>query len=504
MLKARDTIYIGIFFALVLVLWVVLTLLAGPKSIQLAAGEHAEYDLTEYSFEDTVYVASPVWESWPERLYSPEDLKNAEDSVPQDSLDYTNVQYVTHRLKFELPTGQTYGIALGSPDYSMRVYINGVEAGNIGVPGTTAEETIPKEQRAVYYFVPQSNTVEIVVQVANFVHRIGGNPPALTIGTMQNIMQSDTIAMLKIGLIFGCLLTAGLYQLAIFLLNRRQVSTLLFALPCLLQAFVSENIFSLFFPNLDWQIAIRLEYIFFTLAVAMLVLLIERLFPSALHKWVSRGYIVLCVVYMILVLASGTTFFIGLLPAFQVVCIAMAFYVFIRLAMQLKRALKNLLAFAGIVIVALFSINEMLVRNGVYIFGNMPGKSFGVSEGMVFFVLCYAVLLSIDQVEVNKRLEVERQMVSEAEARYESLLKKQGVRQMPQDVLSGLGLTKRESEVALLLIDGKSRDEIAGLLNISMGTVNFHCNNIYRKAGVSNVAELAKLMVYNDEREEGS
>ncbi|MGI6153906.1 MAG: LuxR C-terminal-related transcriptional regulator [Christensenellaceae bacterium] len=502
--KARDIIYIGVFFALVLALWVVLTLVVGPQSVQLAAGTQAEYDLTEYNFEDVVYVASPVWESWPEKLYSPTDLKNAEDPVPQDSLDYTRVQYATHRMKFALPTDQIYGVALGSPDYSMRIYIDGVEMGSVGVPGATPEETIPREQGSVYYFTPQAETAEIVVQVSNFVYRIGGTAPTLSIGTMENISQADTLSKLKSGLVFGCLLTAGLYQLAIFLLNRRQLSTLMFALPCLLQAFVSESILFLFFTDLDWQIAIRLEYIFFILAISMLILLIGRLFPRALHKWVSRGYLALCAAYSVLVLVSGTTFFTRLLPAFQIVCIAMAFYVLVRLAMQLKRALKNILAFAGIVIVALFSINEVLIRNGIYIFGNMPGKSFGVSEGMVFFVLCYAVLLSIDQAEVNRRLDAERQMVSEAKARYESLLKKQGVVHAPQIVLSGLGLTKRESEVALLLLDGKSREEITNLLNISIGTVNFHCNNIYRKAGVSGVAELAKLMVHNGEQEQSS
>lgn len=67
----------------------------------------------------------------------------------------------------------------------------------------------------------------------------------------------------------------------------------------------------------------------------------------------------------------------------------------------------------------------------------------------------------------------------------------------PAARLDDFGLTKRETEVALLLLDGKNREDIAGLLNISMGTVNTHCSNLYRKAGVGSVSEFAALITQN-------
>ncbi len=52
--------------------------------------------------------------------------------------------------------------------------------------------------------------------------------------------------------------------------------------------------------------------------------------------------------------------------------------------------------------------------------------------------------------------------------------------------LSRPGLSKRELEVLRLVADGKSNQEIGGLLHIGEGTVKVHVNHILDKLGVSN------------------
>lgn len=55
-------------------------------------------------------------------------------------------------------------------------------------------------------------------------------------------------------------------------------------------------------------------------------------------------------------------------------------------------------------------------------------------------------------------------------------------------------LTKRERELSLLLIQGKSYQEISDELNISMPTVKTHASNIYKKCGVNSRHELTTLI----------
>ncbi|MDE7479015.1 MAG: helix-turn-helix transcriptional regulator [Lachnospiraceae bacterium] len=52
------------------------------------------------------------------------------------------------------------------------------------------------------------------------------------------------------------------------------------------------------------------------------------------------------------------------------------------------------------------------------------------------------------------------------------------------------GLTKRETEITQLIIQGKSNAEIAGELFISETTVKKHVSNIFEKTGVGRREEL--------------
>ncbi|MCL2751342.1 MAG: helix-turn-helix transcriptional regulator [Firmicutes bacterium] len=52
--------------------------------------------------------------------------------------------------------------------------------------------------------------------------------------------------------------------------------------------------------------------------------------------------------------------------------------------------------------------------------------------------------------------------------------------------LAAADLTPREKGIAILLLYGKSRNEIAVLLGVSENTVKTHTRHIYKKAGVKN------------------
>ncbi len=56
------------------------------------------------------------------------------------------------------------------------------------------------------------------------------------------------------------------------------------------------------------------------------------------------------------------------------------------------------------------------------------------------------------------------------------------------------GLTKREAEVAVLFVRGRSTPRIAEDLYISSGTVSTHLRNVYRKTGVHSRQELLDLL----------
>jgi len=60
-----------------------------------------------------------------------------------------------------------------------------------------------------------------------------------------------------------------------------------------------------------------------------------------------------------------------------------------------------------------------------------------------------------------------------------------------QPDFTGYNLTKRETEIVLLLINGLSYKEIASRSYISMATLNTHISNIYDKLNIHSRAEIA-------------
>jgi DNA-binding CsgD family transcriptional regulator len=64
-----------------------------------------------------------------------------------------------------------------------------------------------------------------------------------------------------------------------------------------------------------------------------------------------------------------------------------------------------------------------------------------------------------------------------------------------------LKLTPREKELCLLLLQGYTLKESAGMLGIKYSTVNTHMNGVYRKLGVNSRAEL--IIIYRTSAGEG-
>jgi DNA-binding CsgD family transcriptional regulator len=197
-------------------------------------------------------------------------------------------------------------------------------------------------------------------------------------------------------------------------------------------------------------------------------------------------------VFIALVLFTDTAFFTRLLAGFQAISVAMIVYGIVRLlALTLRqRKRKNILACTGITLMALFIVGDILGRYGV------PIAGWGVSAatGMALFVFCYAMVLSIERTEINARLEEARAALAAAEARYHDLAQTRAEGAPPAARIQDFDLTRRETEVTLLILDGKSREEVSALLCISMGTVNFHCTNIYRKTASGSIADLVRKL----------
>ncbi|MCK5880077.1 MAG: response regulator transcription factor, partial [Holophagae bacterium] len=68
-------------------------------------------------------------------------------------------------------------------------------------------------------------------------------------------------------------------------------------------------------------------------------------------------------------------------------------------------------------------------------------------------------------------------------------------RSTTDDLIGKGGVTPREHEIVQLICQGKSNNEIADVLFISVQTVKTHTYRIYRKLGVRNRVQLTNLFL---------
>lgn len=68
---------------------------------------------------------------------------------------------------------------------------------------------------------------------------------------------------------------------------------------------------------------------------------------------------------------------------------------------------------------------------------------------------------------------------------------------LTEDFIKDFSITKREQEIIIALLDGKSNKELAETLFVSEKTIETHLANIYRKVGVKNRLELFSRLKNN-------
>jgi len=416
----NNFLYISAFFALVLATWIGVLFTPKPTSIELPTA-YGSYDLSDYSFEDVVYrIEGTAWESWPYQLYTPEDFANGNVTEPPRFLaaaEVMNTSHATYAIRLTLPANIYYGISMITAEYAMRIYIDGNEVDSVGIPGRAKEETEHRILERTYYFSPQSDTITIIVQTANFVHNVGSGAPRFTIGSTENITKRNNIDIVVSFLIVGCLIASFFHHFGLFCLNRSRKIELIFAVCCGLLALMNKKLFFMLWPEYNFAVALRLEYAILFLTFSLMVRFLEKLHLKLIHKVIARAYYALTVLYL-LTLILDSRIFTSLLVGFQIASACMIGYIFVRLAMSLRGGkLQNYLSFAGVTVLGLLAANDILYHRNIVIIPPISGQFFMAPIGMVFFVFCYSLAMSVEHAETEKAMlearENERQLARE-------------------------------------------------------------------------------------------
>jgi two-component system cell cycle sensor histidine kinase/response regulator CckA len=302
--------------------------------------------------------------------------------------------YATFRLRVVL-NQPAASLALKIPDLltAYTLYINGREVARAGVAGTNFENTIPQWLPQVADFRLPQRDLDFVVHLSNFHHPEGGMSKAILLGDKDQI----TNAMIrKRGFeifLSGSLFIMGLYHLGLFGLRRRDPSPLVFSVFCLLLALYAlltgEIFFCHLFPNIDWEVLVRLIYLSFYLTVPVFYMFIHALYPQESSRRYLHAIWGLCLVFSIFVLATPAKTYLPSVKLYHVLTLITGFYITYILTVAYRRKRESvLLFFAGFSILFLCVINDILYNNRIVHTGDLAPLALFV------FTFFQAILLS--------------------------------------------------------------------------------------------------------------
>lgn len=283
---------------------------------------HGIMDLSDELLPGRMLRLSGFWEFYPNQLLTPDSidssLKYSYIQVPSwwaASNGEAAVQYGTYRLRIILSgEDRRRRLALDMPDVycSYALWIDGQKVGENGLVGKSKETSRPKWCPTTYAFEAASDTVELVIQVANFYHHRTGIGEPLYLGDSSLLLPQQRMSLVSGTILFVGLVCFALGALIVYFMVKND-AIVFYSLLCLTWAF--RGIFSNFylsvqwFPELNWYVCVRMEYITLYLSMLFGTLLVGALFPRELNNMVKRFFIYASLCFTIFTLLVSPVIF---------------------------------------------------------------------------------------------------------------------------------------------------------------------------------------------------
>lgn len=329
-----------------LVLLLLLALCFSEQSLAFEGGDplakQGVIDLRNVDLSQQTIKLHGEWEFYWNQLLTPQSQSGNAAYIDFPKLwnnTYLNNQalpaqgYASYRVLILLPHGPK-NLALNIPDVytSFQLFANGKLLANNGHPDTSKESTTAKWIPSTVALDLKGDSLDLILQVANFQHSKGGPYKDIQIGNRDTLVIQDNKEAAYDLLLTGCLFMGGLFFFGLFLFGRHDKVILYFSLFCISYSYrvMGTGLYELhtIFPDLPWTITLHLEYISLFLAVGFFALYTWQLYPKYFHKnvmWLTVGWSSL---YILTTLALPSVIFTRFISYFLISMFLFLFYLY--------------------------------------------------------------------------------------------------------------------------------------------------------------------------------
>ncbi len=311
-----------------------------------------DVDFSKNSGEDV--KLNGEWEIYWNELITPSDIIGRPEynpvyfSIPHtwngfsiENKELPGYGYATFRLQILLPN-QTPPLALLVPQQntSYRLYVNGIVRAEAGSPGESEKTTVPSMKYNTIYLPRQSSEMNLVMQVANYRHRLGGFWQPIQLGSHPTIMKQWQYRRESAHFLIGAFLVMSMINLVFYFNRRSDKKSLAFAVFTgifALRLFITENrLITDYFPWISYDIYVPMEYSTVFLIPGVYLWFLFTLFPEEISAKLMRYTIILGIILSVISFFTGANiysllgfyyqFFLLIILAYALLAIIFAVY----------------------------------------------------------------------------------------------------------------------------------------------------------------------------------
>jgi signal transduction histidine kinase len=303
--------------------------------------------------------------------------------------------HATYRLSILLPPGFRQPISFDVPvfDASYRLFLDDQLVAQNGIPGTSESTTTPGYAPNLIQYTPTSDTLHILVQVANYHHRRGGFWKTMRMGHPGIMLANHKKYILINYLSLGVLAAFSLFFLVFSLMFRKDQLLLFFSLTLLgifIRLYSTEAFPMLLFSSVNWSWLVRHEYMGSFMAFLFGSWFFYKLYPSSIIRNITRintGFIGLV---FILILFFDVDIFAYSMWYFQpAMLLFFGYYWVLSFIKTTQRDRGSILYFSGLTIFILALVNDILLANS----RSALTSDYVIHFAVQIFVLLQAIML---------------------------------------------------------------------------------------------------------------
>jgi len=362
----------GYFYSTLLLLCCLTTYSFATRSAAFPVAKGGVIDLRGQILDDRVPL-NGQWLFYWNQLICPQDIIPANGSLVNFPYRWTDkiagksypaFGFATYKLTVFLPKKSApLRIAMPEVYSAYKLFINGTEVASNGNVSKSAKSFVPYFEQRIIEVPHGSDTLQLLLQVANFAHSKGGVKKIITIGDKGSIIlkrkQSEAIDLL----LTGCLMMGGFFFLGLYLMGNRDKAILLFAFFSIVYSYrivgIDNYVLHTILPNLNWYLTIRIEYFSLFCGIGLFALYTRYLYPAEVSLYVIHTISALCFGFSLLSIFLQPIYFTQLINPFLVVmlfCLVYVPYVYM-LAYMRKRPGAIYTLMSSIALMPVFAIS---------------------------------------------------------------------------------------------------------------------------------------------------